>query len=402
MSVNDFQITHPEIELVSNLEKLKDDFTLIYFSIERIKDISTFEVNGLKYVQTITELITSRIQQLFASSSLYCMESNEFVLVLAGIANPSFEELKEKIKTAIITIDSPIDLYLAVGVSVSNLIHPRISLKKAYYDMLLDKLQHTPKHNLVPFKEAINNYEIERDLKDALDKGELSTVFQPIAHKNHVVGLEALVRWNSYKGAISPARFIPIAEKSGLINRITEFVLANAVKTLNDFKEIAYVTINLSPVSILNIEWLLDYLEQLFDSTTLNRKKIIFELTEGQTLTPQHWNSINKIRRLGHPIFIDDFGAGHTNMNLLLQAFDGVKLDQSMVSETMIINRQDFISSTIKVFKSLNLFVIVEGIETPLQKNFLEKNTEYDAVQGYLECPPIQPQDIPIYLDSKN
>lgn len=398
------QLLPNRYEVFQYVRDRKHPFTLVYFAIERINNISTFDSNGNEKAYIITQLIIDGIKQRFSfiKNNIFHMDSNEYILILEDPLVPSKKEINKSIKEIISNVAAPIDLNVAIGIAKykKRVIEPSVVIKKAYYEMLLDKLDN-PIKNIIPFEEALRHYELERDLKLALEKEELYTVFQPIAHKNNEVGFEALVRWNSKKyGIISPGEFIPIAEESAMIIKITEFVLKDVIRILNLHKEVSYITVNLSPNSLLDITWLIKFLDDLLADTSIDRSNITFEITEGQALTPNHWDSIKKLRNLGHSIFIDDFGKGHTNIHLLLNAIDGVKLDKEFISDSMIKEKDKFITSTISLFKALNLFVVLEGVETSLQNQFIN-TIQYDAVQGYLECPPIDSALIPIYLKSK-
>ncbi|MFE6169378.1 EAL domain-containing protein [Viridibacillus arvi] len=257
-------------------------------------------------------------------------------------------------------------------------------------------------HKIKTDEAAVRQYQLERDLQQAVSNKEIYTVFQPIVHKNGSIGFEALARWKSpIHGHVGPNEFIPIAEKSLLIEKITETIIQDTVSIINKHKNITYVTVNLSANVIENDEWLLNVLDDIIDVTPFERKALVFEITEGLTLTQKHWDSIKTIRSLKHPILIDDFGTGQTSMSHLLnESVDGVKLDQMFISDLSSEKNQKLITLTIDLFKVLDLLVVIEGVEFQDQNQFIQ-TIDYDAIQGYLESAPIAASSINTYLDLK-
>ncbi|MBK3496318.1 EAL domain-containing protein [Viridibacillus sp. YIM B01967] len=402
---------HYQSELLQYLER-SNNYIVAYFSIERLKCITTFEANGRALVKLIISNVMKMIQLKFPNQPhlIYSMEGNEFVLIFD---NPdpfvSHDFIRKGINEVVKDTEAPVELEVSIGITQSffNMKNGQIVLNKAYYYMLFDKLKSRANNQInigkqISFETACNHYQLERDLKLAFTNRELYTVFQPIIHKNGSIAFEALARWKSPKhGQVGPNEFIPIAERSLLIEKITEQIIRNTVSIINKHKEIKYITVNLSANVIANDNWLLNILDTIMAETKFERTALAFEITEQLTLTHKHWDSITAICSLGHSIFIDDFGTGQTGIDHLLNSsVNGVKLDRKFISEYMMENKRKFIVSTIDLLKALDLFVVIEGVEFQSQNQFIQ-TVNYDAVQGYLESPPIEEYLIPNYLESK-
>jgi diguanylate cyclase (GGDEF)-like protein len=256
---------------------------------------------------------------------------------------------------------------------------------------------------------ATERLSLENDLRSALDRGELSLHYQPIADgkSGRVVGMEALLRWkHPVRGMISPAQFIPLAEETGFIIPIGEWVLRTACLQCRAWQKLGFpslhVAVNLSsrqfhqrdlPASIYNI----------LQETGLNPLYLDLEITEGLVMQ-QAESSINTLRELkamDMRISIDDFGTGYSSLSYLKRfPIDVLKIDQSFVRGIPGDADDAAIAGTIiTMAHSLGLKVVAEGVETREQLNFMREH-DCDAMQGYFLSKPLPADQFESFLKS--
>lgn len=239
--------------------------------------------------------------------------------------------------------------------------------------------------------------ELETELRNALGKGELSVYYQPVhsVGEQRYVGAEALVRWQRPDGtSVSPADFIPVAEETGLIMEVGEFVLRQACflmarlheEGLDDF----YVSVNVSARQILSRAFV-ELLDTVLSQTTVNTRHLRLEITESVFADDlEHVNAqLSAIKRRGIQLLIDDFGTGYSSLSYLQNfPFDALKIDKAFVSE---IGREGsgsaMVHTIVDLATNLGMDVIVEGVETEEQIDYL-KALDCDLMQGFYFARP--------------
>lgn len=229
---------------------------------------------------------------------------------------------------------------------------------------------------------------IQHELSSAVARDELRLHYQPLTKiDGEVIGFEALIRWhNPQRGMVSPATFIPVAEESGLIMQIGEWVLREACREAASWPNPLQIAINLSPVQFRHGD-LAGLVHSVLLETGLAPTRLELEITEG-VLVDDFGRGVSILRRLkllGVRIAMDDFGTGYSSLSYL-QAFpfDKIKIDQSFISKVKS-NPQSaaIVRAVIGLAHGLNLPVLAEGVETKDQLDFLAAES-CDEVQGYL------------------
>ena len=256
--------------------------------------------------------------------------------------------------------------------------------------------------------------EIENELRHAIQKNELEIHYQPIVEfsTSNVVGAEALLRWKSGKlGEIFPDEFIPIAEESGLIIGIGEWVLKNAVEQfifwqkqfphITSFKKIA---VNVSTYQFNNKSFLTQ-VENVIKSSQIRPENLELELTESIIVTDIESvrNKMIKLRNLGVNLSIDDFGTGYSSLSYLkMLPFTTLKIDKSFTQDIQDnVDDKELISTIITIAQNFNLEVVIEGVETYEQYLFTYgKRPKY--MQGYYCSKPVSKEQFTLMLDSNN
>lgn len=249
--------------------------------------------------------------------------------------------------------------------------------------------------------------ELEKDLRDALVRGQLYLVYQPqISYRDHrVVGVEALIRWQHPEhGLVPPDLFIPLAEQNGTIIAIGEWVLDQACKQLRDWHDQGFVdlrmAVNLSTVQLHHAE-LPRVVNNLLQMYRLPPRSLELEVTETGLMedistAAQHLLSL---RRSGALIAIDDFGTGYSSLSYLKSLpLDKIKIDKSFVQD--LLDDDDdatIVRAIIQLGKSLGMQVIAEGVETPEQEAYIISEGCHEG-QGYLYSKPLPARELSAYL----
>ena len=244
---------------------------------------------------------------------------------------------------------------------------------------------------------------LEADLHRALERDELVVYYQPKIdlRTGEVLGMEALLRWfHPQLGMIPPNDFIPLAEQSDLIGKISERVISSACQQIKDWEKAGYgtltIAVNLSPVEFKNPH-LADRILQLVEAAGVPFNAIEVEITESVAVHNMQIaiDVLNKLSNAGISIAIDDFGVGYSSLGYLKKLpLDKLKIDRSFISDLENgPNDAALVSAIIAMGHSLNLIVVAEGVETIEELRFLQ-DLHCDEVQGYLISKPLPADEI--------
>lgn len=250
-------------------------------------------------------------------------------------------------------------------------------------------------------EKAHERIEMEGKLKSAIRNREFVLYYQPLVDikSEKVIGMEALIRWNSPElGMISPAKFIPIAEETGLIIQIGEWVLYNACTQNKKWQDAGLknmiVSVNISPRQFEQDDFV-EMVERALKDTGLEPEYLELEITEDVIKNIDEAVVIlNRLKKIGIKIALDDFGTGYSSLSYLRKLpIDIIKMDKSFVweiddSETEIA----ITTAVIEMGHNLKLLVLAEGVETKEQLNCL-KNFKCDVIQGYYFSKPVPPHE---------
>jgi diguanylate cyclase (GGDEF)-like protein len=239
---------------------------------------------------------------------------------------------------------------------------------------------------------------MERELSHALAHDEIAVKFQPLyaADGERIVGVEALVRWNHpERGVVPPSEFIPIAEHSGLIVKIDEWVLRRACEHAARWPDLA-LAVNLSPSNFRQPK-VAERLTRVLDETGFDPRRLEIEITEGMLLgaTAEVLGQLAELRRIGVRIVLDDFGTGYSSLGYLRRfPVDKIKIDKSFVQNLGITeDAAAIVECVTRLGRALGLAVTAEGVETGEQHRFV-RAAGCHQVQGYLFSPPVDVERI--------
>jgi len=262
------------------------------------------------------------------------------------------------------------------------------------------------------YDESLNAKALERSILEsqlhrALKDEEFAVYYQPqvSSRTGEVVGIEALVHWNSKDlGMVEPARFLPLAEEIGLVIQIDQWVMRTACRQLKNWLDAGFAPVTLA----LNISGqhfrkneLLEIVTAVLSESGLDPALLELELTEGVLMahTEKTVQTLKSLKSMGVKLAIDDFGTGFSSLSYLKRfPVDVLKIDRTFIND--ITNDPDDAAitlATIEMAHTLKLQVIAEGVETQEQLDFLQKHG-CDIYQGFLFSRPVSPGEIPALL----
>lgn len=418
-------------QALANAKRKKELLAILFLDIDNFKHINNTlgHQAGDKLLQITAERITNYVRKIdtIARLGIYEFQStvarhggDEYTLLLSGITDiQDIAKIAERIldifKEPFIIQDHELYVTASIGISVYPEDSDNIDLLIKNAEIAMYHAKKHGKNNYQFFKSHLNTailkrFSIENKLWRALQLNEFCLFYQPqIAIKtSKTIGVEALIRWMQPDLIIiKPGEFIPLAEETGIINHIGEWVLQAACEQNRKWQEKGLpaicVTVNISSVQFQQKDFP-DKVIRILRDTKLQPAYLQLELTEG-TLINDISDTIGKMKVLqeaGIRISVDDFGTGYSSLNYLKSfPVSSLKIDRSFVSELGTDqNNESIVKAIIALAKNLDLQIIAEGVEQRHQLSFLQQHG-CDAIQGFLVCPPLNVQGIEEFIRVK-
>jgi diguanylate cyclase (GGDEF)-like protein len=334
---------------------------------------------------------------------------DEFAVVQVGLRHPEHAALLADRIIAALTQPFTIDGHrIVVGASIgismaaSDGTSPETLLKNADIALYLAKAEHRGVHRF--FEADMDAHAqslrvVELDLRNALPADDFELYYQPIInlHSGKVVGFEALIRWNHpVRGLINPADFIPIAEDTGLIVPIGEWVLRTACLEAAGWPPEINIAVNLSPVQVKGLN-LFDKVQQALEVSGLPPSRLILEITESVLMqnSDDRLALLHRFRALGIRIALDDFGTGFSSLSYLRSfPFETIKIDRSFIRDVDV-NKDStvIVGAIIGLASALGMTTIAEGVETERELAVV-RDQGASMVQGYLFSRPVPASEV--------
>lgn len=385
---------------------------VITLDLDHFKDVN--DSMGHNVGDSILRAVGKRLQNELAETAVVARTGEDEFSIMYPLVDASETQRSfgEKVQTIIRAepfkvFNESFQIRSSIGVSVfpDDATDPDQVLKNA--DIALNRAKEDGRdcirEYLEDFDKAVQaRFLMLRDLRDALEKKQLSLHYQPQLdlQNGKIIGAEALIRWfkpdDSKDGGrfISPVEFIPVAEQSGLIVPIGEWVLRHACETARKWAEAGHeirIAVNVSGVQFQQSD-LVGLTKQILEETGVNPHLLELEVTESAFMDDiQHTiQTLKDLHALGVELAIDDFGTGYSSLSYLRQfPIDRLKIDQSFIRNALTNNDDMAIARTIiGLGRSLNLKVIAEGVETKEHEEFL-LSEGCDEVQGYRYSKPV-------------
>ncbi|MEB5748959.1 bifunctional diguanylate cyclase/phosphodiesterase [Leclercia adecarboxylata] len=383
-------------KIIQVAEKNNESVTVMLFDLDRFKEIN--DTYGHDVGDMLLRQISERlIAMSLTTDTLYRLGGDEFAFLSSGLTESSAVSRAQKICASInqpYTIyNTIINIATCVGIVISDT-ERRSDFLYKFADLALYEAKKEGPGQIKVFRPIMlqklqESRTLEHDLAMALANKEFVVYYQPIvdSFSREIYSYEALVRWvHPLKGLLSPDSFIPVAEKTGMINELGRSVLELACREAATWAVPAKISVNVSPIQ-LSSKAFAGIVLSILEETGLAADRLELEVTESSLFTDNDTplNTLNTLRARGVQISIDDFGTGYSSLSRLSKlAFDKIKIDKSFVHS---LSDQDDALTIIKLItgmaKSLNMKAVAEGVETQEQLESLQA-LGCDLAQGYL------------------
>jgi diguanylate cyclase (GGDEF)-like protein len=402
-----------EDEVSRRLEDGQYNTALMLLDLDHFKKIN--DTYGHETGDLVLQQLSLRLKAVMREFDLLARLGGDEFMLLLQIPHPSPATALTFAERVHQTVAAPFDIkgqHFRLGISVGIAIPPahgrNVSELLRHADLALYQAKSLGRCRSVVFELAMaadqrDYYLLERDLDEAVDRNQLSLVFQPKVDliSSKVVGLEALVRWNHpTRGQNSPGAFIPIAETSDQIIRIDRWVMRSAIAEQARWRAGGMaelpVAINLSIADILSPK-LVDYLTGLLDEYQVPPSALEIEVTESCLMRElgETQSVLRELNDTGISTALDDFGTGFSSLSYLRQLpLQCLKIDQSFTrSMLQDPNAEKLTQAIVAMGNALKMTIVAEGVETREQMNWLLAHGCHIG-QGYFFSPPVPPEDV--------
>ncbi len=399
------------------LEQILSDACIRAKSQNLPVSVVLFDLDGIKLINDsmghdvgdrLLMEVAARLQRgVQRMGSVTRLGGDEFVLLFFGIDLPHTQQHTRRLigdlSKPYLIADTNLRVTASAGIAISNgdIKDPMQLVREADLAMLRAKQEgrntcHT--YTVDMSARVAERLELRNDLQSALDANRLELHYQPIVdgHSGRVIGVEGLLRWpHPTRGYISPSRFIPLAEETGQIIPLTDWVLAIACRDSAILRKNGLppfpVIVNISPLYFQRVDFVQN-ISRALHNTALSAEFLEIEITEGVLLDNEDAAILKlaELREMGVRTSIDDFGTGYSSLNYLKHLpIDKIKIDRSFVVDVVTDPADAAITQgIISMAHHLGLKVVAEGVETESQFAFL-KRSHCDHFQGYLFARPM-------------
>ena len=397
-------------EEIVRAEKQNTELAVIHLDIDRFKQVN--DMLGHKNGDGLLRSVANRlIKHSVPECKYYRQGGDEFVMILFGKDRRETEKYVQKLLSI---FNAPFamenqELYLTPSIGISMYPHDgrdvQTLLKGTDHAIFLVKKQGGANYHFYHSDMQAsfsNDFVMEAHLRRAIEKDELTIHYQPQIHlqSGQVKSFEALLRWNNRKfGSVSPAQFIPVAEETGLIVPIGEWVIKKVCAQIADWRKKGYgdirIAVNISPRQFVQ-PTLPVFIKSTLNEIGIPAHSLEIEITEGAMQdTRITLDMLHRLKDLGVILSVDDFGTGYSSLNYLKKfPIDILKIDQSFVREIEKNEKNAAITKTIiHLAHSLGLEVVAEGVEEEVQAEFLI-DANCQKAQGYYFSHPVSAEEI--------
>ncbi len=371
---------------------------VLALDLDRFKAVNDLfgHAEGDRVLKTVAEILMRSVRSV---DTVARIGGDEFVILQLGSAQPDgARQLSERIRGTLLEEMNPAMDPTAVGLSIGVALYPQdgqdgealrhaadIALYRAksagrgvaaFYDPEMDR-------------EVRERRALETDLRHAIARSQLYVAYQPLVTAVDGVcsGYEALLRWSHPdRGEVAPDDFIPIAENTGCIIALGEWVLREACKAASSWESHLSIAVNVSPVQF-RLANLADMVASVLDETSLAPTRLHLEITETALMKDRlvTLETLHRLKAMGVTVVMDDFGTGYSSLsNLQSFPFDKIKIDRSFISAMEGDgSARAIVRAIVGLGRSLNLPIVAEGVETAAQHRMVIEEGCTEA-QGYL------------------
>lgn len=397
-------------EQIENAKSERKKIAVLFIEMKGLKIVN--DLYGYAIGDQVLLAAATQIRQAMAEESVLGRWSgNEFVLVLPVEKE---EQVKELAYQLIETVEEPLlvngqEFFMTLKIGIS--LYPKDGedgktlIRKA--DIARHELSKKAISQFRFFEKQMNRtihekIQMERELRKALELEEFEVYYQPQTQlqTGKIVGMEALIRWNHpEKGMIPPNKFIPIAEETGLIIPINEWVMETACRQTKELlaqHPHLTVSVNLSPYEFESRR-LVQKIMKILEKTKLPPHCLDVEITERMTMdTEKAIPILKRLKSIGVTISVDDFGTGYSSLSYLKKLpIDRLKIDRSFVQNMH--EKEAILPTIISLGHNIGVKVLAEGVETEQEAAYL-KEKQCDEAQGYYYARPLPYRELTAFL----
>lgn len=409
------------VTLLGNENYFKENSKIFLNSLKENKYIISLDVNkfkvfnslyGYEFCNKLLNILGEKIKTGIPKNNITCRMHNDVFAILLEY-DKDIEKVLEKLHndTAVINVDNiPIHLNISMGVYKLKKSDTDINkvLDKAY--IAREQIKGTYGEYYYMFDEAlekalIEDENLETSMESALKNKEFKVIYQPkfSTVDEKIAGAESLVRWYKDGKVIMPNNFIPLFEKNKFILKLDLYIFEQVCKDLAEWKE-KYnadlrVSVNVSKEHFTNENFIDEYVK-IVEKYNVDRNNLELEITESATIDKNIdvVKIANKIKDCGFRISLDDFGTGYSSLAMLQELpIDVIKIDKVFVDKADYKSDKNIINYMVLIAKQLRTDIVVEGVETKEQADFI-KALKCDMIQGYYYSKPIEKEAIEEYF----
>jgi diguanylate cyclase (GGDEF)-like protein len=409
------QLLKAEIE--SSKGTKEHAFAVLFLDLDRFKNIN--DSLGHTHGDLLLVAFAERLERtLRPVDTLARFGGDEFAILISGMADSTdavrvAQRIQDELSQPFVLDKNSTFATASIGIALSSSGYdkPDDILRDADTAMYRAKENGKARYELFDHDmhaRAVSRLQLESDLRQAVEKNEFSVFYQPIVclQTGRLAGFEALVRWNHpRRGLVSPADFIPVAEETGLIVPIGEWVLAEACRRVREWQIASpghrslSLSVNLSARQVAQPN-ILDRIKEALDNSKLSPHCLKLEITESVVMENAEAAALmfKQLRSLGVQLSIDDFGTGYSSLSYLHRfPLNYLKIDRSFVARLTTENDNAIVRTISTLARNLGMEVIAEGIETEEQYRELRTlGCEYG--QGYLFSQPVGTDSVLLLL----
>ncbi len=398
--------------MVVQAQPQRKSLAVIWSCLDKFKKIQ--DTLGRAVGNRLLQLTASRLQQSVPENTTIAkIDGDEFAILLTQIDGAEtvvefINKINEALNESFLIDEHEIFLTLSIGISIFPDDGKDAATLTKNASIAMHRATDKGGDNYQFYAagmndEAVKRMTLENNLRRALEREEFRVFYQPKvnAKTGQIGGVEALVRWQHPElGLIPPSEFIPLAEDTGLIEPLGEWVLRTACAQSHSWDASGFnsmfISVNLSPRQFQQAN-LLEIITEILETTEVNSSCLVLEVTESSIMknTETAIETLRELKKMGIKIAIDDFGTGYSSLGHLKRLpIDILKIDRSFVCDvTTDADDAALVMAIISLAHNLSLKVLAEGVETEEQLKFLQL-LRCDGWQGYLFSKPVAAEDL--------